>query len=164
MKTKIKSLVCFILAIIMVASLSACAGASVPASIDDEGAFVYAITRAFEATSEAELAAKELRLKLKETFDCKITIRKDAAIEDYDDNYEILVGDNRVILNGEIIFNYLCDVVAEGLILVALFNVALFLCGFCQLSGSGCLVIVTGLEPLGHVDSGIGNEFDLCCQ
>ena len=74
---------------------------------------------------------------------------------------EILVGDNRVILNREIVFNYLCDMVAEGLILVALFNVALFLCGFCQLCGSGCLVIVAGLEPLGHVDSGIGNEFDL---
>ena len=93
MKTTIKSIVCLLMAVIMVASLSACAGASVPASIDEEGTFAFAITRAFEPTSEAELAAKELRLKLKETFDCKITIRKDAAIEDYDDNYEILVGD-----------------------------------------------------------------------
>ncbi len=93
MKTKIKGIVCFILAVIMVVSLSACAGASVPASIDEEGTFVYAITRAFEPTNEAETAAKELRLLLKETFDCKISIFKDAALDDYDGNYEILIGD-----------------------------------------------------------------------
>ena len=93
MKTKIKSIICFILAVVMVASLSACAGASVPASVDEEGTFIYAVTRSVNATSEAEAAAKELRLFIKDNFECKITIRKDEAVEDYDENYEILVGD-----------------------------------------------------------------------
>ena len=93
MKIKIKSTVCLILAVLMVVSLSACAGARVPASIDDEGYFAYAVTRSANPSSEEEMAAKELRLKLKDTFDCKISINKDEAVEDFKGNYEILIGD-----------------------------------------------------------------------
>ena len=77
----------------MVASLSACAGASVTASINEEGEFAYTVTRSIAATSEAELAAKEIRAVLKETFDCKINIKKDVGYDDFEGNYEILVGD-----------------------------------------------------------------------
>ena len=93
MKSKIKSIICLILAVVMVASLSACAGASVPASMNDEGEFIYTVTRSIAATEEAELAAKEIRLVLKETFNCKVNIKKDVGYEDFDGNFEILVGD-----------------------------------------------------------------------
>ncbi|MBE6739117.1 MAG: hypothetical protein E7565_02225 [Ruminococcaceae bacterium] len=93
MKSKIKSIICLILAVVMVASLSACAGASVSASINDEGEFVYTVTRSIGATPEAETGAKDIRAALKKTFDCKINIKKDVGYEDFDGNYEILVGD-----------------------------------------------------------------------
>ncbi|MBE6739884.1 MAG: hypothetical protein E7565_06155 [Ruminococcaceae bacterium] len=93
MKTKIKNLLCLVLAIAMLTCLCACAGQSVPKSVNEEGEFIYSITRPVNASSEEELAAKDLRLKLKKTFDCKITLNKDKAVEDYKGNYEILIGD-----------------------------------------------------------------------
>ena len=89
-----KRIICFVIAIVMVASLCACAGASVPAGIDDDGAFVYTVVRsAYKDVLEAEDAAKLIRATIKENFGCKINIIYDNAYEDFNGNYEILVGD-----------------------------------------------------------------------
>ncbi|MBE6729116.1 MAG: glycosyl hydrolase family protein [Ruminococcaceae bacterium] len=93
----IKRILSIILATIMVISvLSACTSsgeASVPASVDEEGKFIYAITRAFESSVEAEAGVKAIRKAIKDNFEVGITILRDSAIEDFDGNYEILVGD-----------------------------------------------------------------------
>ena len=89
---KIKSIICFVLAVLLTVSLSACAGASVPTGVNDEGKFVYAVVRGAEATTTEDTVAKELRSNMKENFDCTISILKDSAVEDFDGNYEILVG------------------------------------------------------------------------
>lgn len=89
-----KRIFAFILVIAMVASLSACAGRAVPASVDEEGRFIYTVIRSGENKVPAiEDAAKNLRSVMKENFECNITISKDTAYEDFDGNYEILVGD-----------------------------------------------------------------------
>lgn len=91
---KIKNIICLILAVVMVASLSACASAAVPSSVDEDGRFIYAVIRAGEdVVAQADDAAKLIRNTLKENFDCNIIITKDTAREDFDGNYEILVGD-----------------------------------------------------------------------
>ena len=91
---KIKRILCFIIAVIMVASLSACAGASVPADINGDGEFVYTVVRSnAKSVTQVEDGAKLIRATLKENFDCKVNITFDAAYEDFDGNYEILVGD-----------------------------------------------------------------------
>lgn len=90
---KIKSIICLALIFIMVASLTACTVSTVPSGIDDEGKFVYNVVRSGEASIDQEDAAKNLRTAMKENFNCKITIIKDDAYEDYDGNYEILIGD-----------------------------------------------------------------------
>ena len=83
-----------ILVIAMVASLAACAGAAVPAGVDEDGRFVYSVVRSGEKVIPVvENAAKSLRSVLKENFECNITIAKDNAFEDFDGNYEILIGD-----------------------------------------------------------------------
>lgn len=93
---KIKRILCFVLAVIMVASLSACAGASVPAGVNDEGQFVYSVVRSAEkSVQQAENGAKLIRATLRANFDCKVNITFDNAIEeDFEGNYEILVGDS----------------------------------------------------------------------
>lgn len=89
----IKRIFYVILALVLIVSLSACAGASaVPSSIDSEGKFVYAIVRGEEASTTEETVAKKLRSSMKENFDCSITIIKDVVLDDFDGNYEILVG------------------------------------------------------------------------
>lgn len=91
---KMKNIICLILAVVMVASLSACASAAVPSGVDEQGRFVYAVVRAGEnVVAQAETAAKDIRSTLKDNFECKITIAKDHSREDFDENYEILVGD-----------------------------------------------------------------------
>lgn len=88
-----KRIICFLLCITMVIGLSACAASSVPAGVDEEGSFVYAVVRSGEESIiEIENAAKELRAVLKANFDVSISYRKDTAYEDFDGNYEILVG------------------------------------------------------------------------
>lgn len=90
---KIKGLICLILSFLMVASLTACAGKSVQYGINEEGNFVYSIVRSSEATLAQQDAAKFLRNAMKDNFGCKISLIKDGAFEDGDDNYEILIGD-----------------------------------------------------------------------
>ncbi|MBR2044120.1 MAG: hypothetical protein IJ946_07260 [Clostridia bacterium] len=92
MKTKIKSIICIALAVIMVASLAACAGRAVPSGVNSEGEFVYTVVRSSNATQNEEDAFKRLRSTMKENFDCDINIVKDEVVEDFDDNYEILIG------------------------------------------------------------------------
>ncbi len=90
----IKRIFCLILAVAMVASLSACAAESIPSSINSDGEFIYSVVRSGENTVlQVEDAAKELRSVMKDNFECKIVITKDTAVEDFDENYEILVGD-----------------------------------------------------------------------
>lgn len=89
-----KRIITVILAIAMVASLAACAGKAVPASVDEDGRFVYSVIRSgAEQINVIEDAAKNLRAVMKENFECNVTISKDTSYEDFDGNYEILVGD-----------------------------------------------------------------------
>ena len=90
----IKKIIAIVLCIFTLVTLTGCFGASLPASIDDEGKFVYAITRSgAEKSVEIDDAARVLRTAMKDGFDCKISMIKDTAYEDYDGNYEILIGD-----------------------------------------------------------------------
>ena len=68
---KIKSIICLILAFLMVAALTACAGKAVPSSIDEDGKFVFNVVRSANSTAEQENAAKALRAAMKDNFDCK---------------------------------------------------------------------------------------------
>jgi len=89
-----KKIIAIVLCIFTLVTLTGCFGASLPASIDDEGKFVYAITRSgAEKSVEIDDAARVLRTAMKDGFDCKISMIKDTAYEDYDGNYEILIGD-----------------------------------------------------------------------
>lgn len=88
-----KRIICFIIAIVMVSSLCACAGASVPSGVDEEGVFVYTVVRSkSKDVVEAEDGAKLIRATIKANFDCRVSIIYDNAYEDFDGNYEILVG------------------------------------------------------------------------
>ncbi|MBR2044497.1 MAG: hypothetical protein IJ946_09215 [Clostridia bacterium] len=91
---KIKRILCLVLAVIMVASLAACAGSSVPSGINEEGEFAFTVVRSSsKSVLQAEDAAKLIRITLKENFDCKVKITFDTTYEDFEGNYEILVGD-----------------------------------------------------------------------
>lgn len=91
---KIKRILALILVFALVIALSACAGKSIPAGLNDEGRFIYTITRTGDENAASEImdGAKEIRTALKDNFDVKITMVKDNIVEDYDGNYEILVG------------------------------------------------------------------------
>ena len=94
----IKRIIALVLAIFMVASLAACGDeevASVPATVLDNGKFIYNIVRSGEKTVPSiEDSVKVLRSAMRENWDdVKITVTKDTSIEDFDGNYEILVGD-----------------------------------------------------------------------
>ncbi|MBE6739646.1 MAG: hypothetical protein E7565_04940 [Ruminococcaceae bacterium] len=92
MKAKIKSIICLALIVITVASLAACAGRAVPSGINDDGDFVYTIVRSSSATKNEEDAFKNLRTAMKKNFGFSINITKDAVVEDFDGNFEILIG------------------------------------------------------------------------
>ncbi len=94
MKTNFKSIICLILAIAFIASLAGCAGKSVPSSVDSDGYFVYSIVRPGE-NGDAKIAdaAKIIRTAIKDNFDVSVSFLKDVTVEDYDNNYEILVGE-----------------------------------------------------------------------
>ncbi len=93
----IKRILALILATVMVISvLSACSltgGSSVPFAVDEEGKFIYAVVRARDSLPNAEAGAKDIRIAIKENFDVGVTILRDFVVEDFDGNYEILVGD-----------------------------------------------------------------------
>ncbi len=93
----IKRIISLIIATVMVVTvLSACSltgGASVPFAVDEDGRFVYAVVRAHESNLTAESGAKDIRSAIKENFDVGVTILRDSVVEDFDGNYEILVGD-----------------------------------------------------------------------
>ena len=89
---KIRQIVSLFLVIIMVAVLGGCASSSVAFEIDDNGAFMYSIVRNGESTTLITDAARELRSSIKDNFNCKVTLIKDNAVEDFDENYEILIG------------------------------------------------------------------------
>ena len=81
---KIKNIICLILAVVMVASLSACASAAVPSSVDEDGRFIYAVIRAGDdVVAQADDAAKLIRNTLKENFDCNIIITRFIRTENY---------------------------------------------------------------------------------
>ncbi|MBE6739119.1 MAG: hypothetical protein E7565_02235 [Ruminococcaceae bacterium] len=89
-----KRIITLLLAIVMICSLCACAGKSVASNVDDEGYFAYSIVRSGEGKNvTVEDAAKDLRAVMKDNFECKISIAKDNAAEDFDGNLEILVGE-----------------------------------------------------------------------
>ena len=90
----IKKIIAIVLCIFTLATLTGCLGAKLPASVDEEGKFVYAITRSGEAkVTEVDNAVRVLRAAMKEGFGCSVSILKDTAYEDYKGNYEILIGD-----------------------------------------------------------------------
>ena len=94
-----KRILSAVLAAVMVLSaLSACSSGnkkavSLPSYVDEDGFFAYSVVRGAKATLTVEDSAKNIRAALKDNFDCKISIVKDSAYEDFDGNYEILVGD-----------------------------------------------------------------------
>lgn len=77
---------------VILSALSGCAAASVPAGVDEDGRFVYSVVRSSDAVSEAENGAKNIRSAIKDNFGCSVVIAKDGILEDFDQNYEILVG------------------------------------------------------------------------
>ncbi|MEE0946956.1 MAG: hypothetical protein U0M42_09060 [Acutalibacteraceae bacterium] len=93
----IKRILSFILAAAMVLSLAACAGsktASVPSYVDEDGKFVYKVVRSGEQKIPViEDSSKTVRNTIKDNLGVNVTMIKDTAYEDYDNNYEILVGD-----------------------------------------------------------------------
>ena len=94
MKTNFKSIICILLAIVLIASLSGCAGKSLPVGTNDEGRFIYAVVRPGEVDDpNVNDCAKIVRAAIKDNFGVAIYYRKDIAEEDYDNNYEILVGE-----------------------------------------------------------------------
>lgn len=92
-RMKLKKITCILLSLLLIISLSGCIGKAVPAGINDEGRFVYAIVRGADANADVTDAAKTIRSALKNTFDVSINFTKDSAVEDTKKNYEILVGD-----------------------------------------------------------------------
>lgn len=84
-----------IVLLMVMSVLSGCAKSivSVPSGTDDDGRFIYVITRAKDSTEEAETAVKNIRNTAKENFGCNVAVFRDFAREDFDGNYEILVGD-----------------------------------------------------------------------
>ena len=91
---KIKRIISIFLAVALIISLSGCVAQSVPAGVDDEGRFVYTIVRpGVNEDVLVEDSAKMLRTAIKENFGVNVTYKKDFAVEDFDNNYEILVGD-----------------------------------------------------------------------
>ncbi len=93
-KVKLFALVLAVLMAVSVFSGCSLGGgkASVYADIDEDGRFIYSVIRSSEASTTVEDAAKSIRAAMKDNFDCSITITKDNAYEDFDFNYEILVG------------------------------------------------------------------------
>lgn len=91
---KIKRILALVLVFALVVALSACAGKSVPAGLNDDGRFIYTITRTGDPNAAPEIqdGARIIRTAIKDNFDVKVTMAKDDAIEDYDNNYEILIG------------------------------------------------------------------------
>ncbi|MEE0947056.1 MAG: family 16 glycosylhydrolase [Acutalibacteraceae bacterium] len=92
----VKKIIALILTVLMVASLAACVGKgkAVPSGVNDDGRFIYTVIRSGKQTIPViENAAKNVRAAIKDGFDVGVTISKDTVIEDFDNNYEILVGD-----------------------------------------------------------------------
>ncbi len=81
---------------LMVSALSACSifgGAKLPAKIGDDGKFIFKVIRSSKASDEAEEVAKVLRNTMRENFECKVDIGKDATTEYAEDTFEVLIGD-----------------------------------------------------------------------
>ncbi|MBR2044500.1 MAG: hypothetical protein IJ946_09230 [Clostridia bacterium] len=98
----IKRILCLVLAVVMVASLAACTGSAVSVKVNDEGEFAYSVVRAFgKEFQEVEDAAKQIRISMKENFGCKVKIAFDTAYDDFEGNYEILVGDTKRVESQE---------------------------------------------------------------
>lgn len=93
---KIKRIISIIIATVMVISvLSACsltASNTVPFAVDENGRFIYAVVRPDKATLAEESGAKDIRAAIKENLGVGVTLLRDKAIEDFDGNYEILIG------------------------------------------------------------------------
>ena len=93
----IKRIIAVIIATFMVISvLSACSlvgGSSIPCQVDEEGKFIYAVVRPFDSNVTEETGAKDIRTAIKENFEVGVTILRDSVVEDFDGNYEILIGD-----------------------------------------------------------------------
>ena len=81
---------------LLISTLSACSlfgGAKLPATIGEDGKFIFKVIRASKATDGAEELAKVLRNTMRSNFDCKVDIGKDGSEEYNEDAYEILLGD-----------------------------------------------------------------------
>lgn len=93
MKSLIK-VIAIVVCMFTLASLMGCAAEVLPSSINEEGKFVYSIVRSGETKIlPVEDAVKSLRQQMKKGFECDVSVLKDTAYEDFDNNYEILVGD-----------------------------------------------------------------------
>lgn len=92
----IKRIIALILAVFMVASLAACTSNSnhLTVGVNEAGRFTYSVVRTGATKIPVvEDAAKDVRTSIRENIGINVTIIKDNAVEDFDGNYEILVGD-----------------------------------------------------------------------
>lgn len=91
-----RKLIVFIVSLILVVSfLSSCSEkgtALVPSGTGADGRFIYTVTYNSDGFEETETVAKNIRSALKEGLGYNVTIIRDYAKEDFDGNYEILVG------------------------------------------------------------------------
>ncbi|MEE0945434.1 MAG: family 16 glycosylhydrolase [Acutalibacteraceae bacterium] len=92
----IKRIITILLAVFMLLSVfSGCSTqtAKFIAPVDEEGSFRYIITRGENSNTVVQNGVRDLRAKVKRSFDCDVTVAKDSAFEDSDDFYEILIGE-----------------------------------------------------------------------
>lgn len=88
-----KRIITLLLVVALVISLSACTAQSLQYGTNEEGRFLYAVTRPGEVVvTEVEDGAKAIRNAIKENFEIKVTMIKDNAVVYDDYKYEILVG------------------------------------------------------------------------
>lgn len=91
---KIKNIISILLAVALIISLSGCAAQSVPASIDEEGRFIYSIVRpGGTPITLIDDSARIIRSAIKENFGVTLTYIKDTALEEFNSDYEILIGE-----------------------------------------------------------------------
>ena len=97
---KIKRIISLALAVLMVLSvLSACTGraTTLPATVGENGSFIYSIVRGEKSSDSISDAAKTLRSAIKEATGGKAAVVKDNTVEAVEGSYEILLGNtNRI--------------------------------------------------------------------
>ena len=102
---KIRSIICIVLCLFtLLTVLSACANtpaASMPATIGEDGRFLYSLVKGKESSATVDNGFKAVRTAIKENFNCKVTAVKDDVLEEADGAYEILIGDTNRAASAE---------------------------------------------------------------